>query len=169
MRNWIKRLVFVLPIVFCAFHCDGDHETSYYIVNRTDETVLIQSYIMYISEGNPKDVARLAPGQSVEFYSVGGACGDIGALCKKNYCVLLINEDGFLLRNWQPLEVLEGDYCDLDFEECNAYMFERYGIRQFHNEKEWIRVDYEGYREWTFEIRPEDLIPLSEIVENSNK
>ena len=170
MKRFVKCLLIFPPLFICAFQCESDDRASFNLVNCTDQTVLIQSYT-WPYQNRASEPYRIAPAESYELRrtSSTGAAEDLVNIFGRNG-ILLSTEDGVLLRNWLHLDG-EGSHVAITeaIEKCYTFMFVSYGVRQFHDPDQWMRAKRKGIDEWTFNILPEDLIPLSEFVRNKDK
>lgn len=162
MKTWIKRFIFILMPFFCAFECE-DGSTSYYVQNSTEETVIIKTggYTSYLI---PALNVELEPGEMVEIYRCHGL-SNVYQL--KGLDVSLYTQDDVLLRYWTFKNA--PDEIEAALEGCYASYFRSFDVRQFHDVFQWkCEEEYEDL-EYTFQILPEDLIPLCEICDNGNR
>ena len=158
MRFWTSCLLLSV-LLLCSFQCESEID-RFYVKNRTDYTIVISSQETITGRAKLANTT-LSPGESVEIYSHQGAPSRIYVM---DLDVLLYLQDGPLLRYWTRYDV---SY-DLDaaLEYCYARYFQGYGVRQFYDEGEWDSSESEKITEHTFNILPEDLVPLSEYVMN---
>lgn len=170
MKNWIKRIILVAPVLLCAFYCQEPHHTTFIMKNMTGEPVVVKADPgAWITVPTTKVIF---PEETFIIHNdTDGGFLNIHAIYNKK--ISLSTTDGTLLRYWNALE----DPKDFEFalNGCYASYFKDYGVRQLHDEKEWTRnesgliydglIDRSRRCEFTFNILPEDLIPLSEIVE----
>ena len=151
----------LVAMVFCAFQCDS-YSTRFYVMNNTEETVVIDSYVGR-GKYDPKK-ARILPGESLEIHSEDAR---VNFYVIDHRHVSMYSTDGTLLRFWTTY--YKTDNLDTALVDCNARFFRKYGVRQFHDENEWEYVEYKDRCKWIFNILPEDQTPLSEFVDNKAK
>ena len=161
MKRVILFLLCFVAVVLCAFECDDFYSTRFYIVNMTEEMIVIDSYVGGGYSDHKK--ARLKPGESFEIHSIDA---ESYFHVIEHRHVSMSACDGTLIRFWTTY--YKSNDLNSALDDCNAQFFWDYGVRQFHDEKEWEYAEYKDRCEWTFNILPEDLIPLSEFVEKLN-
>lgn len=152
MNKWLKRILAICPVFLCAYWCHS-YTTIFYINNLTDRTVVFDM------SSNPNKHAIIVPDGSVEIFRWADGV-NIHIL---GHRMSLSTEDGDLLRIWSKDDNPNNIEDALDG--CYASYFKN-SVRQIYDEKEWIITDNGKTREYVFNILPEDLIPLSEIVDN---
>ena len=161
MKNIAKLLLVAFTLMLCSFHCSIVH-TSFCITNMTDEEIYVQSVHRYY--GTHK--ATLRPGESLEIAksSDSGALRLI-AVVDANLEVYMGTEEKGLLRFWT---IKDSAGPEAALEDCNAKYYRADGVRQIHNnESEWHFEEYGDACKYSFYILPEDLIPLSEFIDNN--
>lgn len=170
MKKQIVHILLVSTILLCFCSCQifvktTCVQTKFLIRNLSEETIVIRTYIDNLH--TPVTVTLDHKG-IFEIYSYDD---DIDINVFDNYKFKLSSQDGVLLRFWSKLDIPK------DFETalngCYASYFKDYGVRQLHDEKEWTSLirytDYDTFerssaQDFIFDILPEDLIPISEII-----
>jgi len=158
MRYRVRCLLCSL-FLLCSFQCEQEVD-RFEVTNMTSQTVVIHAVE---SEGAGTIVnAKLGSGESVKIYSHQGAPARIYIMYLD---VSLYIDDGTLLRYWTRNDVHYDE--DEAIVNCFAPYFKWCGVRQFYDEREW-RISKSGKNNiHTFSILPEDLVPLSEILERT--
>ena len=175
MRSWIKRLLFIFSVLLCQ-SCIGFFLTAgligdcavtrFLLRNITDEVIVLEwdSGIRNDEYGPPPSpvVHRLSPGDTVQVVYSNGSHGDFLSIHAISNCKLsLSTEGGALLRYWAKYD--DPDDLEEALEGCHASYFKD-SVRQLHDEKEWTITKEEKEWVYLFDILPEDLVPLHEIV-----
>lgn len=165
MKNILKKLIFFIPIFFCAFQCEIPPQITNisYIKNSTEDTVYILSNIWrdeIYQEFKPGDMIKWDEG--CNDYAFPFMRGSI-----YNSTWTMKSKDGTILRRWTPenSKDLPKDRNTARAEGYATYFKGCIGVRVLHYEEDWTPCTISADTTiWTFEILPEDLIPLSEII-----
>lgn len=156
MKLRFKTLLLCVFVTFCAFQC-FNYTTSYYVQNMTEETLTVRT----ISHSTKELQYMLAPDERIEIYRKYG--DPIGVIALSHMDVYLLNENNKIVRYWTNTKISVDKLTAI--EKCIASYFKASGVRQLFDNKEWILWEDSDMREYTFNILPEDLIPLEEFIE----
>ena len=177
MKRFASLCLAFMSLFLCAFYCGKDwHYGHFYVKNTTDKTFLLHVKLLNPQfKGTKTDSDyKLNPGDSVEIgtraepfvghYSVG---------ILRGFDIIMSSEDGTRLRRWVDVSSWVGadkskynipTDKETALEECYVPFFKEYNIIDLCNEDEWIWIMLNDDQYITFEIRPEDLIPIPEII-----
>jgi|GEM_PF-2603368 len=166
MKNLLNKLFFFASMSICISSCTVEdyppYETIYQILNNTERTVYIQSSAWRNDEFRelpPNCYLHIGHIISNDSFSTDTICVEI-----EKHELLLKSSDWTLLRRWTPDGADIPDDIDLALKYCYASYFEGIPeVRLLHKGKYWESFQ-NNLMTWTFEITPEDLIPLSEIA-----
>lgn len=155
------RLFIILTVLFCSFRCT-EVQTSFYITNASNQEIEIWSEHSYY--GTYK--CSLRHGESLKIAQ------DISSNLPKEFGEVInnrlevsIGEKNSGLRRFWTLNDTDEKSPESALYNCNALYFKENGVRQLHDEKEWMVRDDNLIRVYTFLILPEDLIPLSDFID----
>ncbi|MDD5891123.1 MAG: hypothetical protein PUC72_01140 [Bacteroidales bacterium] len=174
MKRFVSLFLAFISLFLCAFDCGKDwHYGHFYFKNTTDQTILL--HIKRYSPRSESDY-KIDPGDMVEFGTVKNHYITTYAITAFwGIDITMCLEDGTRLRRWCD-EPLDADNIPTDketaLEECYVPFFKEYNIRNICNNDDWITTIENGDTYKIFEIRPEDLIPIPEIIaekDNDNK
>ena len=166
MKRFVSLFLAFMSLFLCAFDCGKDwHYGHFYFKNTTNQTILL--HIKRYSPGSESDY-RIDPGDMVEFGTVQRHHITTYAISIfKGIDITMCLEDGTRLRRWAD-QPRNADNIPTDketaLEECYVPFFKEYNIRDLCNADEWIWILVNDDQYITFEIRPEDLIPIPEII-----